>query len=252
MYQTTTWQRVERKLAKVFNRKTVPMRNRGGIVSFSFDDVPASACRTGLTILEQHRAQGKFYVCGSLTDTVAPEGEMHTHADLKRLLANGHEVGSHGFAHLNYQNLSLQTAQEDIDANRAFFAEHGLHGAGLTFAYPFGCANPRAKALITREFASGRIGTAVVSISRRWMWDCSRLCRSTKTRDRKAISDLLETTAAESGWLIFYTHEVCDKPGRFGCSPQLLEFAVSQSRRLGLTILPVKDAFIRASTLPVT
>ena len=156
VYQTTIWQRVERKLARVLSRKTISMRNSKGIVSFSFDDVPASACRTGLTILEQHGAKGSFYVCGSLTDTMAPEGEMHSHADLKRLIANGHEVGSHGFGHLNYQHLSTEKAQEDIEANRTFFTENGMNGAGVTFAYPFGCVSPRAKALIVQKFVCAR------------------------------------------------------------------------------------------------
>jgi hypothetical protein len=65
--------------------------------------------------------------------------------------------------------------------------------------------------------------------------------------DQEAIAVLLETTAAESGWLIFYTHEVCESPGPFGCSPQLLEFTVSQSRQRGLSVLPVKDAVRRAA-----
>ena len=247
MYESTTWQRVERKLAKILSRKTLPMRNSGGLVSFSFDDVPASACRAGVTILEKHGSRGTFYVCGSLTDTVTADGEMHTHADLKRLIAGGHEIGSHGFAHLNYQNASMQEAREDIDGNRAFFADNEMDGAGVTFAYPFGCVGPSTKALAVREFVCAR-GTDS-GINRKTMdvglLKALPLCEGRTTLD--AISGWLETTAAESGWLIFYTHEVCATPGRFGCSPEMLEFAVSQSRQLGLSVLPVKDAVRRAA-----
>jgi peptidoglycan/xylan/chitin deacetylase (PgdA/CDA1 family) len=246
LYENTAWRRVERKLAKVFSRKTFSMRNRGGMVTFSFDDVPASACRTGSALLEKHGGRGTFYVCGSLTDSVTPRGEMHTYADLRRLLANGHELGSHGFAHLNYQNVSTQKAQEDINANRRFFVENGLDGAGVTFAYPFGCASPRAKALVLHEFACARtsdggINSKTVDVG---------LLKSVLLYDRRineeTISGCLETTAAESGWLIFLTHEVCENPGPFGCSPGLFEFAVSRSRQLGLSVLPVKDALNRA------
>jgi peptidoglycan/xylan/chitin deacetylase (PgdA/CDA1 family) len=223
------------------------MRNGGGLVSFSFDDVPASACRTGLAILEKYGARGTFYVCGSLTDTAAPEGEMHTHADLRRLVANGHEVGSHGFAHLNYQNLSTRRAQEDINANRTFFANNGMDGAGVTFAYPFGCASPRAKALVIQEFACARSTEAGINRKTMDVGLLKAVPLYEERTDQEAIAVLLETTAAESGWLIFYTHEVCESPGPFGCSPQLLEFTVSQSCQRGLRVLPVKDAVGRAA-----
>lgn len=249
MYETTTWQRVERRLAKVLNRKTFRMRNGGGIVSFSFDDVPASACRTGLDILEKHGVQGTFYVCGSLTNTVTPEAEMHTDADLRRLMANGHEVGSHGFAHLNYQNLSAAAAQDDINANRAFFAENGLEGAGKTFAYPFGCANPRAKAVVVREFACARITEGGINLKTMDVGVLKATALYEGRTSQTAVSERLRTTVAESGWLIFYTHEVCENPGRHGCTPRLLEFAVSQARHLGLNLLPVKDALSRAAII---
>lgn len=246
MYQTTIWQRAERKLAKVLNRKPFQMRNGRGMVSFSFDDVPASACRTGLDILEKHGARGTFFVCGALTGTVGAEGEMHTHADLKRLMANGHEVGSHGFAHLNYQNLSVQGAQEDINSNRAFFAEHGMEAAGATFAYPFGCANPRAKALIVQEFDCGRTTESGINLKSMDVGVLKAVSLYDGRTSQKTISDLLKTTAVESGWLIFYTHEVCENPGAYGCSPSLLEFAVTETCQLGLSVLPVKGALSHA------
>ncbi len=249
MYQTTTWQRVERRLAKVLNRRMCRMQNAGGLVSFSFDDVPASACRTGLSILERHGALGTFYVCGSLTDTVAPEGEMHTHADLKRLQSNGHEIGSHGFAHLNYQHLSVQRAYEDICANRAFFAENGMDKAGATFAYPFGCASLRSKALIAQEFACARITEGGVNLKTMDLGLLKAVPLYSGRTTEQAISASLKRTAAAAGWLIFYTHDVCDSPGRYGCTPRLLEFAAREARHLGLTVLPVQDALrLAAST----
>jgi peptidoglycan/xylan/chitin deacetylase (PgdA/CDA1 family) len=246
VYATTTWQRVERKLAKVLNRKTFPMRNAGGIVSFSFDDVPASACRAGLAVLKKNGARGTFYVCGLFTDTVTPEGEMHSYADLKNLVADGHEVGSHGFAHLNYQNLSIQKAQEDIEANRTFFDENGMDGAGVTFAYPFGCARPSSKALIVREFACARSTDVGINVKTMDVGLLKAVPLYDRRTNQAAVSAWLEKTFAESGWLIFYTHDVCESAGLYGCSPQLLEFAVNQSRQLGLTVLPVRDAVRRA------
>ena len=56
--------KLSRFLARHIHTKTLPMRNERPLVTFTFDDVPASACSLGAPLLEQHGARGTFYVCG--------------------------------------------------------------------------------------------------------------------------------------------------------------------------------------------
>jgi hypothetical protein len=53
-----------------------------------------------------------------------------------------------------------------------------------------------------------------------------------------AVTRLLSESEA-GGWLIFYTHDVRERPSPFGCTPALLEQAVAQALNKGFTIAPV-------------
>ena len=54
-----------RILARWSRSKVLAMRSGRPMVTFTFDDVPASACERGARILEQHGARGTFYVAGA-------------------------------------------------------------------------------------------------------------------------------------------------------------------------------------------
>jgi hypothetical protein len=51
------------------------------------------------------------------------------------------------------------------------------------------------------------------------------------------------------GWLIFYSHEVAEQPGRFGVTPDLLDWAVSTAKRAGCGVANVAETlkFVRAA-----
>ena len=66
---------VLRKAARHSRSKPFAMRNTAPLVSFTFDDVPASAYINGAAILEQHDMRGTFYIaagiCGTMDDALA-------------------------------------------------------------------------------------------------------------------------------------------------------------------------------------
>ena len=71
-----------------------------------------------------------------------------------------------------------------------------------------------------------------------------------KTRhDRDAIKNLIERNRAARGWLIFATHDICDAPTPYGCTPRFFEDIVECSVRSGARIVPVAEALdsLRAS-----
>ena len=41
------------------------------------------------------------------------------------------------------------------------------------------------------------------------------------------------------GWLIFYTHDVSERPSPYGCTPEKLRFVVRRAKEIGASILPV-------------
>jgi hypothetical protein len=60
--------------------------------------------------------------------------------------------------------------------------------------------------------------------------------------DRRAeVQELILENERRKGWLIFYSHDVRPNPSRFGCTPELLKFAVSFASRQSSCILTVGD-----------
>jgi hypothetical protein len=73
----------------------VAMVNERPIVSFTFDGFAKSAALNAATTLERGGAGGTFYarrrLCGATVDGIA----YYDLDDLRRLVDNGHEIGSH-------------------------------------------------------------------------------------------------------------------------------------------------------------
>jgi peptidoglycan/xylan/chitin deacetylase (PgdA/CDA1 family) len=241
MFEDTLWRKVERRLAIFAATKPIIMQNQKSIVSFTFDDVPQSACRLGRDILERHDAHGTYYVCGGLTDSNSSQAKAHSRHDLQRLLSAGHELGCHGFAHKNYQTLSDEEVRADILRNGFFFQELGCGLRPLNFAYPFGCVSPAAKRLIGASYASARgiRGRLNVNHTDLALLNAVPLYESFWTE--RSLARLIERNVRKRGWLIFFTHEIAPDPDRFGCTPSLLEFAVREAKNSGGQVMTVKD-----------
>src|SRR5262249_42604376 len=145
------WRKIERRLARFCERRTVRPQYSTGLVCFTFDDVPHSACLEGSAVLENYGAKGTFYVCGGLTDT----GDFHSRTDLLKLVDRGHELGCHGYRHLGYQSIGRSEILADIQANRSFFKQLGCE-IPRHFAYPYGHVSPLVKQIVAGEFISSR------------------------------------------------------------------------------------------------
>jgi hypothetical protein len=56
-----------------------------------------------------------------------------------------------------------------------------------------------------------------------------------------AARQLILENENRRSWLIFYSHDVADKPSRFGCTPALLESVVSFAAERGTRVMTVAD-----------
>ena len=94
--------------------RTVAMRNRRAIVSFTFDDFPRSAVANGAGLLEDHGARGTFYMTGSYCGRVIDGIPQYGTEDLAALAAAGHEIGCHTFTHPRMSALSATALNADL------------------------------------------------------------------------------------------------------------------------------------------
>lgn len=232
--------RVSRLAARKLGCRWLPLGRGPGVVSFSFDDVAASACHSGAAILEQHDARATFFICGGLTGQLEQGQRCHQVADLQQLQARGHEIACHTYSHLNCADTPIGQLQSDWQRNQQFFQQHGLRLDG--FAFPFGAYGWASKRAAGQRFSYARItggglhsGRADLGALR-----AQALYAASITDDQ--IGALIAQTRQSGGWLIFYSHEVIAEPGQWGTSPDQLSHCVATARAAGCEILTVRDA----------
>jgi peptidoglycan/xylan/chitin deacetylase (PgdA/CDA1 family) len=229
-----------RLLSSLYSRR-VPLQSGGPIVSFAFDDFPRTALSIGGQILERHGARGTYYASIGLMNTCNHLGELFRREDLEALLDDGHELASHTFSHVSCRAVSGTTFREEVEKGRKALAEiTGQRDSG-GFAFPFGEVTLNTKRTIGPCVASCRgiwpgLNGPEVDLN---------LLRANSLyggADRCAqVETLILENEQHKSWLIFYSHDVRPDPSAFGCTPELLDHAVSFAAQRGARILTVAE-----------
>lgn len=218
------------------------LRGRQGVVSFSFDDAPQTACQTGRRVLEKHHCHGTWYVAGGLTDQLEEGRPCHSVADLRGLLEAGHHLGCHTFSHRPCNEMSRGDMAQELARNSAFLDALGVPTADRHFSFPLGTYDVSAKHLAASQFVTSRVTGGGLQVG---YADLNGL-RSARLYEglisASQVTALVEQTAACKGWLIFYSHDVEACPSQWGCTPTLLDAAVRSSINAGCQVLPVNEA----------
>ena len=149
-------QRIEQRLASHVPVKPFHMRGTQGVISFTFDDVPRTALTVGGQILNRYGAGGTYYVSGSLTGQKEEGLDCHVLEDIKAAVRDGHEVGSHGYSHVRYSELTDSEIDEDLERNTRFLGDALGRGAPHQLLYPFGASRLRTKRRLASNFVTAR------------------------------------------------------------------------------------------------
>lgn len=215
------------------------------IVSFTFDDFPASAHELGAPLLEARGCRGTFYAATGLLGQKQPLWTVAGPDAVAALHAAGHEIGLHGHSHRPAQLMPGRMFAADLAANRAALRRLAPGLAGETFAYPFGItglAQKRALAGLVRATRSVQPGLNAGRID----LDFIRAYElGERGIARAALDGLFEAAAARRAWLVFLTHDIAERPSRFGTTPSLLAAAIDGALARGMAVLPVREALDR-------
>lgn len=235
-------QKLERWISRYAFRKMLPLRGRQGVVSFSFDDAPSSACHLGRQILEQSGCHGTWYLAGGLTDQLEQGKPCHSMRDVHKLLANGHHIGCHTFSHSPCDGLTRMQLKSELDRNAEFLMHMGVPLSDLHFSYPLGAFDLASKRAAAQRFVStrttlGGIHCGQVDLN---ALHAEKLYQHLMPPGR--LERLACDVAAKKGWLIFYTHDIANNPSEWGCSPELLQQALVCALASGCKVLPVNEA----------
>jgi len=226
--------------ARQFRTKPLASRNVQPMVTFTFDDVPASACEVGARILEQRGARGTFYVAGQSCGTTSPDGSQRASIDqLRKVWANGHEIGCHTYSHPAVRHISLDALSVELARNQAALNKINRGIVLRNFAYPYGDMSIRTKRYLESRFDSCRSSHAGINTGIADLGALSAWPLQDASLDRAKIVELIAQTVQTRGWLIFFSHDVVEQPGRYDASPGLLDWAVSTAKRSGCVLTTI-------------
>ena len=234
--------RVSNRLIWHFGSRPLRVRTSVPIVSFTFDDVPDTALSQGAAILEKHGGRGTFYIAGGLSGAVEPDRTLIAPEGCRELALRGHEIGCHTFVHKAVRALPGRALARDLDRNAAYLRQAAGLERPQNFAFPYNAAWPLARRELRRRFRTCRAGGEAIN---RGMVDPVMLngvgIRQPEDYAR-SLTAMIDDVAKNPGWLVFYGHDVADKPTPWGCTPQTLELLVRHAAERGCALLPVAQA----------
>jgi peptidoglycan/xylan/chitin deacetylase (PgdA/CDA1 family) len=228
--------KVRRRITRLLYQRKAALTFDGPVVSFTFDDIPASAAHTGATILEEAGLRGTFYVCAGLFGRMGHMGRFADAEDISGLIRRGHEVAGHTLNHIDCHRTSEAALEVDLDTNDQILARLGA--STDHFAYPYGEVSPRSKRLMAQRYASMRgVHKGLV----RQGSDLNQLPGvGIEGPDGEEIAKgWIDRAVAEKAWLILYTHDVQDTPSAWGCRPDGLRRLIAYAADKGAQILPL-------------
>jgi len=199
-------------------------------ISFTFDDAPLSALRTGANILARCGFEGTYYLAGTFADASGhPFARKFIDvSDARELHRSGHQVGCHTFSHRSFKNGSARENAQDASRNRDFWQD-ALGEPLLDFSYPFGDVTLDGKRAVRDRYLSLRgirrgINRGLIDIA------CLRAVNLySDAFNRSEIEAVIRDCEENDGWLIFYTHGVEDPtPERFDTTAEDFSWVVNR------------------------
>jgi peptidoglycan/xylan/chitin deacetylase (PgdA/CDA1 family) len=231
--------KLRRRLVRLAQRRPATGALTRPMVSFSFDDAPATAAATGAALLETRGLLGTYYISAGLAGTDGPMGRFADRAEIQRLALAGHEIGCHTYSHLDLGQADSAATAADVQRNQTALEQWNLPRS-RSFAYPYGDVSAPAKRALSGRYASLRAlhhgvvatgsdlnqtpavgveGPEGEATARRWM----------------------ATAKARNAWLILYTHDVAESPSPWGCTPGALGRLIDEALGGGFDVVTVAE-----------
>jgi peptidoglycan/xylan/chitin deacetylase (PgdA/CDA1 family) len=237
---------VKTKLTSLAARKlrVRPARLAGlkPIASLSFDDFPRNAWTVAGPVMARHGVRGTYYTAGGFCGRTVDGTVFYDQSDLKALVAAGHELACHGFAHQPTPSLTSDGLAADADRNREFLKPFLNGEAPVSYAFPFGRVSPRTKRFYAQRFASSRGVHPGINVGRVDLAQLNTVSLEVRCWDEGAIQTSIQRALHDHGWLIFYTHDVSDAPTEYGSTPAMIDWALSRLAEARIPVLPVREA----------
>ena len=170
---------------------------------------------------------------------------MFSTSDLTELRDQGHELGCHTFSHCDSSSTAPHVFVDSVLSNRRAL-DACLPGVTFrTFSFPKSAPRAWTKHRVGKLFACCRGGGQTFNSHVADLNYLRAYFLEQAGGDARAVEQTIDRNRDARGWLIFATHDVCDKPSPYGCTPEFFERAVRYAVASGALILPVVQAWER-------
>ena len=131
------------------------LKNDDKLLAFTFDDGPHTVI-TGklMDALEKHEGQGTFFIVGSRA-----EQNEDSKAMLNSILDRGHQLANHSYNHQNFNHLSVQEFNDQIDRTNQIFEEATGYAGPYMVRPPYGAANQHVRDNTQSVFVNWSVDT---------------------------------------------------------------------------------------------
>ena len=232
--------KVQRFRSRYAHKNVLPNPVGRSIITFGFDDCPASAIETALPMLEIEGWRATIYVACGLCETTNHLGLHMSEADIVASHQRGHEIADHTFSHINAKVRQSEDYLADIQKNQAALMALGLPPS-RHFAYPFGDVTTPIKAHLRRCFSTLRGVLPPNSPDQDANFLPAMPLYSGATID--AALERIGKLEEEPIWLNLFTHDVRDNPSAYGCTPKDFSRVMEAVKRSGATVLTTDQAY---------
>jgi peptidoglycan/xylan/chitin deacetylase (PgdA/CDA1 family) len=241
---STLGEKLSYRLARHLPVATWRANSAGAIVSFTFDDVPASAASAGAPILEAAGVRGTYYLCGALLGGQGDLTPLLDRGQAEALARAGHELGCHTYAHTDVRSIDWASLEVGLRKNAETLS--AISGRPpRNFAYPFGGISFGKKLRLQSHFETCRGIYPGINVGRVDAGMLKAVPLYSSALDEDGVRRWIAQAVATSGWLIFFTHDVSERPTPYGVTPDLLRAAVAAAVEAGCACVPMAEAVDR-------
>jgi peptidoglycan/xylan/chitin deacetylase (PgdA/CDA1 family) len=248
--------RIKRRIARHLPTKLLAMRNSAPLVSFTFDDVPDSAYLNGAALLEEYGLRGTFYIASGTCGKRDTYWRIIGRDQVRDLHQRGHEIGCHTFAHRAVDDLDARELDHECRRNLENLRDCCPDIELTSFCYPFGCVSLPRKLQLQKQFHTCRgifegINSGLIDLA---LLKVIELYDRTLSRDK--LNHVFRLAREKNGWIIFYAHDVAERPTHMGCSPALLRTVIEEIQMNQIACCTVAEALpligYRTTSTPAT
>jgi peptidoglycan/xylan/chitin deacetylase (PgdA/CDA1 family) len=237
--------RISNRLIWKFASRPKVVRTATPLVSFTFDDVPDSALIEGATILEKYGVFGTFYIAGGMAGRVEPDRRLISPEGCAELAQRGHEIGCHTFDHKAIRTMPGTALAKDLDRNALYLRETTGLARPENFAFPYNAAWPLARREFRRRYRTCRAGGEAINRGAVDPLMLKGVAIQQPEESARNLTTMIDDVVREPGWLVFYGHDVADRPTPYGCTGKTLDGLVRHAVESGCEVLTVSRALDR-------